>query len=858
MRQAVWPGKRTLVEQWLAGDRRATGAGSWPAVGRQTLVERYYQPAVPAPRVSSAEPGVSLPPVAPSVLDGFRSRGLHEVLAALASMRGQYGLMDAARSAAARATQPARSSLTVRPAPPDPAGQAMWRAAERRAATLYRRAVESGEISAADPAVEAALARAGGGRSLPADVRREMELEFAVSLERVRIHTDAIAADAARAVRAEAFTVGEDIFFADGAYAPETPAGRRLLAHELTHVLQAYQGRAETAGSGIKVSSPGEALEREADAVADRVGAVRVTRAARVAPEVTPKPARPPSTPAGPVRVMRKPPIPGRTFAEPSSPVGKLGRVQAPKGVLLRVQPAPGAASPFAPLPFNGLVYVESRTTQARANERWCYVIATEVGAAGFCEERYLAIDPPEPTAKLRRTQKLERLAVIAEEAYGLAKDANNSRLYVQALYLANRGRAGVRLDRVDLSFWDRTLRGEDEEETLKVYKGATVLEGHSIWIPSKAFIEQLKAAGAVTGGSTYAMDAWHRTKDFADGVLDGAKYAAGFIVGILEGAANAVVDLFKGAAGMVEAVLEVIWHLVTGNLGRIRDMLMSWVAKLRLAWDRRGQIVDEFVKRWTADSMWDRGLFQGEVLGWIMMTVLLLLVTLGEAAPAAIGGIALRWPQLTKLLQTVDALGDVTTYLGAAAKTTHLPREAAAVVSGKLGRSPHSRAGARGSGQADDLAIRTSRAAAIERGYADVTGRQAKLLEQLPAAGSRCVVPKRSVKVNDLAALTAKTGDEFTVFTKGNQRMIVRGTPNGVDMSVAELTAMKKAGWKWSGHTHPGTSDLVLDASGHPGDRMVLEIFEQDRSLILNSRGARNVFDQNDNIRIPDGGPKR
>src|ERR1041384_8529410 len=98
---------------------------------------------------------------------------------------------------------------------------------------------------------------------------------------------------------------------------------------------------------------------------------------------------------------------------------------------------------------------------------------------------------------------------MIAENAYGQAKDDNNSRLYVQALYLANRDRAGVQLDHVDLSFKDRALRGEDERRTLEIYKGAKVIAGTSLWIPSKPFIEQLKAAGAVTGGATLVTEEW-------------------------------------------------------------------------------------------------------------------------------------------------------------------------------------------------------------------------------------------------------------------------------------------------------------------------------------------------------------
>src|SRR6185295_3648997 len=68
-----------------------------------------------------------------------------------------------------------------------------------------------------------------------------------------------------------AFTVGEDIFFADGAYDPESRSGKKLLAHELTHVVQSWQGRSDAAGDALRVSRPGDSLEQEADAVAERV-----------------------------------------------------------------------------------------------------------------------------------------------------------------------------------------------------------------------------------------------------------------------------------------------------------------------------------------------------------------------------------------------------------------------------------------------------------------------------------------------------------------------------------------------------------------------------------------------------------
>jgi hypothetical protein len=77
-----------------------------------------------------------------------------------------------------------------------------------------------------------------GGRPLPAPARAFFEPRLGHDLKRVRIHTDGRAAEAARVLDAKAFTIGRDVVFGAGMYAPDTPPGRRLLAHELTHVVQ--------------------------------------------------------------------------------------------------------------------------------------------------------------------------------------------------------------------------------------------------------------------------------------------------------------------------------------------------------------------------------------------------------------------------------------------------------------------------------------------------------------------------------------------------------------------------------------------------------------------------------------------
>lgn len=81
------------------------------------------------------------------------------------------------------------------------------------------------------------------GRPLPPQARTHFESAFSRDFADVRIHDDAAAANAAEALQANAFTRGQDIYFASGAYDPGSEAGRRLIAHELAHVVQ-QTGRA--------------------------------------------------------------------------------------------------------------------------------------------------------------------------------------------------------------------------------------------------------------------------------------------------------------------------------------------------------------------------------------------------------------------------------------------------------------------------------------------------------------------------------------------------------------------------------------------------------------------------------------
>ena len=90
--------------------------------------------------------------------------------------------------------------------------------------------------------VDATLKRSG--KPLGEPTRSFMESQFGYNFSQVRVHTDKKAAQSAQRVNALAYTLGSDIVFGAGQYEPESVEGRRLLAHELTHVIQ--QGEAET------------------------------------------------------------------------------------------------------------------------------------------------------------------------------------------------------------------------------------------------------------------------------------------------------------------------------------------------------------------------------------------------------------------------------------------------------------------------------------------------------------------------------------------------------------------------------------------------------------------------------------
>jgi hypothetical protein len=106
------------------------------------------------------------------------------------------------------------------------------------------------------------------GQPLAPDMRAFFEPRFGHDFSRVRVHTDAKAAESARAVNALAYTVGRDVVFGASQYAPQATPGQRLLAHELTHVVQ-QGGQPVSMNAKLEIGPSDSHSEREADQAAD-------------------------------------------------------------------------------------------------------------------------------------------------------------------------------------------------------------------------------------------------------------------------------------------------------------------------------------------------------------------------------------------------------------------------------------------------------------------------------------------------------------------------------------------------------------------------------------------------------------
>ena len=162
--------------------------------------------------------------------------------------------------------------------------------ADEEASVLQRQVSSAGDQGGiADAGV---IPADSAGEPLDRQTREFMEPHFRSDFSDVRVHTDPRAAQSADALAADAYTTGRDIYFAAGKYAPSSPEGQHLIAHELTHTVQQHNGETPVAASragGVLVGDVADPLEAEAEDAADVIVAEGQEAPPVLSKDATPK-----------------------------------------------------------------------------------------------------------------------------------------------------------------------------------------------------------------------------------------------------------------------------------------------------------------------------------------------------------------------------------------------------------------------------------------------------------------------------------------------------------------------------------------------------------------------------------------
>jgi TolA-binding protein len=127
--------------------------------------------------------------------------------------------------------------------------------------------------------IKKTLAQPNAGQALDSSLRSELEPQFGHDFANVRVHADSQADQMAKSLNANAFVTGQDVFFREGMFKPDSSDGKQLLAHELTHTVQ--QSRGTTTSTDLAVSKPNDQLEQAAQTQAN---AIMNARGGQVAP----------------------------------------------------------------------------------------------------------------------------------------------------------------------------------------------------------------------------------------------------------------------------------------------------------------------------------------------------------------------------------------------------------------------------------------------------------------------------------------------------------------------------------------------------------------------------------------------
>ncbi|MEW7847660.1 DUF4157 domain-containing protein [Massilia aurea] len=464
---------------------------------------------------------------------------------------------------------------------------------------------------AAPPSVEQTLATPG----VPLDsaTRTSMEQRFAHDFSRVRVHAGQSATQSASEVGARAYVVGNHMVFNAGQLAPGTSEGRRLIAHELTHVVQ------QTGSGNPRI------VARDTNFAPSPAPAAGVT---------PPNNTRPPPLPEPRTAVSGS-----QQFSdwEEGTEVQKLGIVAVEDGTNLRPTAQPGS-TPIAKLPLNTRLFVN------RDQGAGWYQVVLEDGRYGFVAKANVSTDLPDAGSRLYRIQAGESALDLVKKFYKTSSTGwgQDERFFVNVLVYANErhGRLGIFKPNKD-DAWDATQTHA----------------GSQIWIPSLAFAIGLK--GQISSGSI-SYDAYTRIADTLYAIGEFIAGGIAFVAGLLHGALESVWDTLVGLVDLVDIVWKMLKSLFTGNLLTDTEGLFSELKNIKVS-ELAQAGLDWLDKKWNAPGLLARWHFRGWIVGYAIAEIAMLIFSDGILTAVKAAGkigkfaeIIAKFPKIAKFMEGV------------------------------------------------------------------------------------------------------------------------------------------------------------------------------------------------------------
>ena len=307
-------------------------------------------------------------------------------------------------------------------------------------------------------------------------------------------------------------------------------------------------------------------------------------------------------------------------------------------------------------LRLNDSVFIE-RVLQKDGESLAWYKIFTADGKQGWIRSDGVALDPPEPSAEIHYVVggKDDLLINIAAHYYKPEdgfKWGEDARYYVMAIAFANK--------LVNRTTPFVNLPNDNEWQIRDRWKTVGVKVGTAIWIPGKPFMQTL--ASKVSSGSI-TFELWKSVKKIVAEIVDWLKFAAAFIAGLLRGALESVYDVFTGIADLVKTVWSVIKSMISGNIINDAKMLYESIRQLDVS-----QMAGDFMAKWNSDDVWDRGMFRGRVIGYVIAEVLMAIFSVGAITIVKWAG---KFGKLIKVLMATTRFAKYTASM--ASKFSHI-----------------------------------------------------------------------------------------------------------------------------------------------------------------------------------------